>query len=89
VAGAAGLAALDTVLAVAAVVVGASGATDDRPGAAGRPAGAALAVQLDQDLRAQGAYSSSRRTQAASTSAERSRAQQAAVERRKSRVQPQ
>jgi hypothetical protein len=89
VAGAVGLAALGTVLAVAAVVVGASGAANDRPGAAGRPAGAALAVQLDHDLRAQGAYSFSRRTQAPSSSAERSRAQQAAVERRKSRIQPQ
>jgi hypothetical protein len=74
VAGAVGLAALGTVLAIAAVLVGASGAANDRSGAAGRPAGAALAVQLDHDLRAQGAYSFTRRSQAAGSSAERSRA---------------
>src|SRR5215218_8820840 len=48
------MAALAAVLAVAAALVGALGAADDRPGAGGRPASAALAVQLDHHLGAQG-----------------------------------
>src|SRR5215218_4266227 len=48
------MAALAALLAVAGALVGALGAADDRPGAGGRPAGAALAVQLDHDLGAQG-----------------------------------
>src|SRR5215207_11219760 len=53
-AGPVGMAALAALLAVAGALVGALGAADDRPGAGGRPAGAALAVQLDYDLGAQG-----------------------------------
>src|SRR5215218_6918252 len=48
------MAALAALLAIAGALVGALGAADDGPGAGGRPAGAALAVQLDHDLGAQG-----------------------------------
>src|SRR5215211_8326371 len=48
------LAALAALLAVAGALVGALGAADDGPGAGGRPAGAAFAVQLDHDLSAEG-----------------------------------
>jgi hypothetical protein len=46
--------ALATVLTVAGVAAGAFGAADDRPGAGGGLAGAAFAVQLDDDVGAQG-----------------------------------
>jgi hypothetical protein len=48
------MAALAALLAVAGALVGALGAADDRPGSGGRPAGAALAVELDHDRGAQG-----------------------------------
>src|SRR5512132_3294794 len=48
------MAALAALLAVASALVGALGAAHDRPGAGGRPAGAAFAVELDHDLGAQG-----------------------------------
>src|SRR5215213_1616476 len=48
------LAVLAALLAVAGAVVGAVGAADDRPGTGGWPAGAALAVELDHHLGAQG-----------------------------------
>src|SRR5215218_11234308 len=48
------LAALAALLAVAGALVGAVGAADDGPGAGGRPAGAAFAVELDHDRGAQG-----------------------------------
>jgi hypothetical protein len=53
-AGAVGLPALAPALAVAGVAVGASGAAGDRPGPAGRLAGAALAVELDHHVGPQG-----------------------------------
>src|SRR5215217_7536879 len=49
-----GLPALATVLTVVGVAVGAFGAADDRPGAGGGLAGVAFAVQLDDDVGAQG-----------------------------------
>jgi hypothetical protein len=52
--GTVGLPALATALTVAGVAVRAFGAADDRPGAGGGLAGAALAVQLDDDVGAQG-----------------------------------
>ena len=52
--GTVGLPALATALTVADVAVGAFGAADDRPGAGGGLAGAAFAVQLDDDVGAQG-----------------------------------
>src|SRR5215218_7200682 len=48
------MAAFAALLAIAGALVGALGAADDRPGTGGRPAGAALAVQLDHDRGAQG-----------------------------------
>src|SRR5215218_2420585 len=48
------LAALAAMLAVAGALMGAVGAADDGPGAGGRPAGTAFAVELDHDLGAQG-----------------------------------
>jgi hypothetical protein len=53
-AGTVGLPALATALTVAGVAVGAFGAADDRPSAAGWLAGAAFAVQLDHHIGAQG-----------------------------------
>jgi hypothetical protein len=52
--GTVGLPALATALTVAGVAVGAFGASDDRPGPGGGPAGATFAVQLDHHIRAQG-----------------------------------
>src|SRR5829696_3968845 len=52
--GTVGLPALATALTVAGVAVGPFGAADDRPGAGGGLAGAAFAVQLDDDVGAQG-----------------------------------
>jgi hypothetical protein len=53
-AGAVGLPAVAAVLAVGLAMMGALGAADDRPGAGGRSAGVALAVELDHHAGAQG-----------------------------------
>jgi hypothetical protein len=53
-AGPVGVAALGAPLAFVGAVLAALAAADDRPGAGGGPAGAAFAVQLDDDLGAQG-----------------------------------
>jgi hypothetical protein len=52
--GTVGLPALATVVTIPGVAVGAFGPADDRPGAGGGLAGAAFAVQLDDDVGAQG-----------------------------------